>query len=91
MNVFIVLAAASSVALCGCKNPGNEPRPQVPMPMATPFDSDAMQREAYRHAFAEGYRAARGTGTTSGSFFSGPYSRAREMGWRAGVAAGREE
>lgn len=63
----------------------------VPLPAATPYDSNQMVRTAYLEGFRHGYRAQKDGGPASVELVTGPYVRAREQGFYAGAACARAE
>ena len=89
-----VLAAALILAGAavwnGCATSGWQAE-EIPYPRSTPFDSDEFARTAYLDGFRSGYRAELAGDPTMVDMFTGPYPRARRMGFLAGVSFARGE
>jgi hypothetical protein len=84
--------ASISLALlliaAGCASEGWQTH-SVPFPASTPFDANPFARQAYLDGFRSGYVAQQQQ--KGAEFLSGPYGRARELGFRAGAAEARSE
>jgi hypothetical protein len=84
LKMTLVVLVAGILAACSSVQ-----RESVPLPLATPFDRNEFARSAYLEAFADGYRAAKSDSSYRPMYPRGPYPFARQLGWRAGVAAAR--
>ena len=75
----------SCVGLCFLAGCASWQADEVPLPSATPFDSNHAHSVAYLDAFRDGYRAGAREGRISQEVITGPNRFARELGWRAGA------
>jgi hypothetical protein len=82
LKTLIVLGALALLTACASTQ-----KQVIQLPATTPFDTNTFARQAYLDAYSEGYRSAQSGGEITPGFTRGPYSFARELGWRAGAAA----
>ena len=91
MNRLIQSAfLAGALLAAGCANDGWQAQ-NVPLPRATPFDSNEFARTAYLDGFSRGYNAEISGASGSPEMISGPYLQARRQGFHAGAAHARAE
>jgi hypothetical protein len=84
VGIFIVLL----IVLDGCASQGWRTH-DIPYPAGTPFDANQFARQAYLDGFRSGYIAQQQQKGTE--LISGPFGRARELGFRAGAAEARAQ
>jgi hypothetical protein len=88
MRLFKGVLAAAAIMFGGCAT-GEWQASDVPLPTATPFDSNQMARGAYLDGFRQGYHAQRDGSAASVELLGGPYLQPRQQGFHAGAAQAR--
>lgn len=83
MKIHASISLALLIFAAGCASQGWQGH-DIPFPVATPFDANQFARQAYLDGFRSGYIAQQQR--KSAEVISGPYARARELGFRAGAA-----